>query len=194
MAVFSRRFFTVLRYVLVALGGAWFVSARSDPRENDFVAAEVPEEYAFLYHRDLESSHAELRARLPVERIELERTGCLGSCPVYRVSLSRTGQAVYEGEHHVDRSGRYVGEVYLWYFAQLAYALERIDFEDLDRSYRPSAWVSDRPTFIVTVAFTDGREVQVSDYGSQAPPEFWLLTKAIDAVAEDIEWSRPQRR
>lgn len=148
---------------------------------------EIPPEFEFLY--DPGSSDPQARERLPLDRIQLERTECFGECPVYRLMLSRDGRAAYEGMAHVERMGRYVGEIPLRTFARLVFAVQRISFMDFDEDY--SVRVTDLPSTIITVVESEtGAEHRVRDYGGQAPPEFWMLAETLDAVAARIEWSR----
>lgn len=150
-------------------------------------AFEIPKEYTFLYDWGVGLDDTEsLRRRLPVKRIVLERTPCFGDCPAYRLTLANDGSAIYEGRMFVEREGVFLGELSLEAFAMLAFATERIGFGSLRASY--SAEVTDMPTTIVTVVHSTGLEVRVSDYAYQAPPEFWLLTEALDAAARRIDW------
>lgn len=148
---------------------------------------QVPPTYKFLYQ--IGSTDAEARDRLPFHRIEMERTACLGECPVYRLSLCRDGTAEYRGVAFAEREGRFVGELPLRTFGRLAFAVERISFMGLDEDY--TVRVTDLPSTIITVVESEtGAEHRVRDYGEQAPPEFWMLAETLDAVAARIEWSR----
>ncbi|WP_409977524.1 MULTISPECIES: DUF6438 domain-containing protein [unclassified Bradyrhizobium] len=46
-----------------------------------------------------------LAASSPPETITYHATACLGSCPVYTVSVSSDGKGSYKGESHVAVSG-----------------------------------------------------------------------------------------
>ena len=43
--------------------------------------------------------------------IRLERSGCFGSCPVYDVTLSGTGEVRYEGRKYVKQTGVHISQL-----------------------------------------------------------------------------------
>ncbi len=153
---------------------------------------EVPERYRFLYEWVGEEPDIEaIRDGLPYSEISLQRTACFGSCPVYRVTFGRDGEALYEGFAFTELLGVHEGEVPLGAFARLSHAAERIEFSAMDSLY--SIEVTDLPTVRVTITAADGGAKTVSDYGNQAPPEFLLFVQALDAIADGLEWTeRPE--
>jgi hypothetical protein len=66
----------------------------------------------------------------------LERTGCYGECPVYRLTVSDDGSVVYVGTRWVKVLGRQVYKLPLARVAELQTAFERANFiqlHDYDR-------------------------------------------------------------
>ena len=60
--------------------------------------ATVPPAYAFLYEPAIFQENEErIRSGIPYQRIELIRTPCFGSCPVYSVEFEKDGRASYDG-------------------------------------------------------------------------------------------------
>jgi uncharacterized protein DUF6438 len=88
--------------------------------------AGVPNGFSFLYDLGIRiRPNAAAEAALPFATIMLERTGCMGTCPVYQVTLNVDGTAAFDGIAHVGRIGKFVGRVPLYDFAQLAILAER---------------------------------------------------------------------
>jgi hypothetical protein len=147
----------------------------------------VPKGFSFLYDLGVRTQpNSAARAALPFGSITLKRSGCFGTCPVYRVTLNVDGTAVYEGVAHVGRMGKFVGRVEFYEFAQLALLAERAGFMGLQRRYSGSS--TDDETTSITIRARAGQEKTVDDYGHFGPPELWTLQRAIDGVIESISW------
>lgn len=117
----------------------------------------------------------------------MERTGCYGNCPVYKITLFRNGDALLEAKAFMAQpTGTYKGRVYPRDYARLCLALERFRFANMKGDYR-AGWTDDA-TCIVTATSKDRVKV-VSDYGEVGPVELWTIQAAIDQVRERIQWS-----
>lgn len=113
-----------------------------DPR------AETPEKYHFLFESGLSKDKVlSIRKSLPYSQIEFERTECLGFCPSYITRLRSDGSAEFIGRKFVDRIGRSTAEVYLFEYARLCPALEKIQVEQMHPEYLVA--VSDQASTIL---------------------------------------------
>jgi Domain of unknown function (DUF6438) len=147
----------------------------------------VPSGLSFLYDLGVRlKPNSAAQAAIPFVSITLNRTGCFGTCPVYRVTLNVDGAAEYKGTKHVPRIGTFVGRVRFYDFAQLALLAERAGFMSLRERYAGD-WTDDETTSL-TIRARTGQEKTVEDYGSFGPPELWALQRAIDGVVESITW------
>lgn len=121
-------------------------------------------------------------------RIRLERTGCFGTCPAYRVEIDGSGVVTYTGLGFVDVRGKHQYRISANETASLIEMARDADFWSLRESYR--AGVTDNPTTLVTIVM--GSEVHaVEDYvGVLAgmPRAMKSLQKAIDTAARTNEW------
>ncbi len=61
----------------------------------------------------------------------LERTGCYGECPVYRLTVNSDGSVVYVGTRWVKVLGRQVYNISQAQVAELQAAFERANFSQL---------------------------------------------------------------
>ena len=148
----------------------------------------VPERYKFIYDGHIRNgTEKEVRNGIPCESVTLRRTSCFGNCPSYSVTFNRSGEAVYEGVSHVDMKGIYNGEVGLFDFGRLCYAIERIGFLEMEKDYI-APWTDDSAAIVRVENAGSGQVSEVSDYGRQAHPEFWLLTNTIDSLSKRIDW------
>jgi hypothetical protein len=73
-----------------------------------------------------------------IQRISLEYTGCLGTCPAYKIELHRSGEAHYWGRSYASMLGHYVGVVDTLVFEWLAvHLVEGGFFDSTPRPDRP---------------------------------------------------------
>ena len=116
----------------------------------------------------------------------LERTACMGRCPVYTVTLRRDGSAHYTGEMFAARSGSFTGTIDLESVDRLATLIIKNRFFEFRSLY--SARATDLSSSITRVTLR-GRVVRVRDEGmSSAPPALRAIEEAIDSAADGIVW------
>lgn len=131
-------------------------------------------------------------------RIELERTACLGSCPVYTVALREDGSVRYEGREHVKQSGTATATVSPAAVQGLVDAANTAGFFGLADRYahgEPTCplYTTDSPrTFIAITA--NGRTKRIEhDYGCENGPKALVtLANRIDSVAGSSKWIGPR--
>ncbi len=151
----------------------------------------VPDVYKPLYLGNLPAEKMEaFRAALPYESISLERTPCSDSCPVYRVTLYRSGRAELDAKAFLPKTGEFTGQVDLPTFARLCYALDSSGFKDFQDQYR--ADLTDNEACIITVS-TGKSQKTVTDYGAIGPIQLWTIEQLIDGIRESMDW-KPVRQ
>jgi hypothetical protein len=146
----------------------------------------VPDAYAFLYSRNADVDAA--RKRLPFASISISHKGCFGNCPIYTATLNLDGSANYDGKAAVERKGQFTGLVSLSEFGQLSLLIERSGFLKLASGYGVSG--TDLETVAVTVTRRNGETKMVINYGYAAPPEVWVLERAIAGAVARIRWKQ----
>lgn len=149
---------------------------------------QVPERYRFLEGVAVfdEPSEEQLAA-LPFTRISFERTGCYGTCPVYRVDFHRDGRAELEGREHAPHPGEWQGTLGAHGFGLMSLLLERMPLSVLRDSYA-APWTDDE-TVVLEVELADGSVRSVRDYGRQSPPELQALFALIESHVDRIDWA-----
>jgi hypothetical protein len=169
---------------LVILIAALACSPNTDGRPHSDAP---PEEYAFLSEFGLsEESLNAAMDRLPYDSLTLWRDACFGTCPVYRITFRRTGQAHYIGEEHVSMLGSYSGDLSPFDYARLAYLLDDLDIMAIDTSY--AAPVTDQPTATLTIYRRPTVVRVIRDYGEVGPIRLWAVRQLIDEIGSHIQW------
>jgi hypothetical protein len=123
----------------------------------------------------------------PDASISLQRTSCLGSCPIYTVTIDARGMVTYEGEQFVRVVGRRTAQIDTSIVAGLLARAERIRFFEMRDAYRviqnpdgTATSVTDLPTRFVTVTM-NGRTKRVEDYVA-APDSLAEFEREIDGA------------
>jgi hypothetical protein len=122
-----------------------------------------------------------------VTEISLERTRCLGTCPVDKVILRSDGTATYIGTQFVGRLGTYEGKFRRPDFFALCKLLESRGFYAMKARYDSRA--TDLPS-VVTRVVRDGEEKSVVNYGEAGPVELWGIEMAVRGVVAEVEWKK----
>jgi hypothetical protein len=127
--------------------------------------------------------------------ISLERTPCFGSCPVYTISVSPSGQVTFEGRAHVLQLGTASGQISKQQVDALLVELERAGYFGFASRYDPSEpacgrYVTDLPSAISS-ATLGGRTKRIEhDHGcGEAPGALVVLEKRIDEVLGSERWT-----
>ena len=112
-----------------------------------------------------------------ITEVTLERTGCFGTCPIYRVTLRRDGTLIYEGIRFVSMLGTYKGQAYD--FARLAEFILAQDYFNLKDDY----WIqgTDLPSTITSVVRADKRKTVTNNAGI-GPVGLWGIEMVIDGI------------
>lgn len=121
-----------------------------------------------------------------ITSVTLRRGPCFGMCPVYEVTLAADGAATWSGERFVDRVGSYQGQVDLNDYGRLARFIQRAGFFGWDSEY-VAANITDLPNYDLTVVA--GQTKTVRQYGTDQPPDFWVIAALVDCLAEAVPWT-----
>jgi hypothetical protein len=125
---------------------------------------------------------------LSTVHIALERTGCYGSCPAYRVEVGGDGSVTYRGGAFVDVEGEHRYSVPVDEVAKLVDGMRRSDLWSLNPEYQ--AGVTDSPTYALTFDM-DGQVHRIVDYVGRwvgMPVVVTDFEKEVDRVGRAREW------
>jgi hypothetical protein len=119
--------------------------------------------------------------------VELERHGCFGECPGYRVTLYASGRVEYSGERFVCENGLHTSIIDARAAAKLIADVRDAGFFELHWS--PTDDVSDNPEVFTRLAVGGAVRLIRNYHGDLSAPR--LLRKfedAIDEVAGTDQW------
>ena len=100
-----------------------------------------------------------------IESIEINTSGCFGSCPVQKLKLLKDGRAYYEGLAYTSQIGKSYKKLSKKHFEELAELLNYIDVKHLRNNYQVN-WTDDQTATLI-VTFKDQSKKIIRDYGMQ---------------------------
>ena len=122
--------------------------------------------------------------------VTLQRTGCLGNCPEYQVTVLADGSVQYEGRWYVRAKGVRNKTIPPSTVERLVQSLRDEDFFDWEEK---KTVCLDFPRVNITVTM-DGRHKHVLE-GCNEPGKILALADAVDRTARTKQWvgqaSRP---
>ena len=122
--------------------------------------------------------------------IELQRTACYGTCPVYTLRLYGDGRLAWHGEFFVKQIGEAKGHIPATEAKAILEDARRAGFWALCAEYTVD--VTDQPSALTSLSI-NGQIKKVSAYGATAP--LWLrdLDIRITATTDRYGWAKFSR-
>jgi hypothetical protein len=122
-------------------------------------------------------------------RINLDRTGCFGTCPQYSLEVRGDGSVTYDGSWYAKYCGQWWGTIPESSVRELVSQFRAANYFRLNREY--SVKGTDLPTYTTAIAF-DNVAKCVADYGGTLvgmPADVRKLEDAIDRLAGPEHWT-----
>ena len=116
--------------------------------------------------------------------ITLERTGCFGFCPTYKLVIYGDGRVVYDGKYFVKTKGIRNFQISQVKVKELVDEFYNIDYFSLQDKY--DAPVTDLPTQTTSITI-GGKTKKVVDYYG-APKKLSELENKIDDITNSKSW------
>ena len=137
----------------------------------------------------------ELREKDKFRRITLERTRCLGDCPIYKVTVLDSGKVEWFGEEFVAKKGKHEWEISEEQIRELTLLFAKHDYFSFKEQY-VDIMMTCFPTCITSLEYPDGRFKKVEHYhgDTSSPKELGALENEIDRLIgtkEYIETKEP---
>lgn len=125
-----------------------------------------------------------------ITEIGIERTACLGTCPIYTFIVKSDGTFRYKGTRYVEREGEFAGMIPVWCFHPLAQFIKDSGYMELEDGY--TRMITDNPTTFTTIVMNDKRKT-VSNYANAGPTKLWAIEQLIDDLMAKANWKLSQK-
>jgi hypothetical protein len=120
-----------------------------------------------------------------ITEIGIERTPCLGVCPVYGFTVRSDGTVRYHGEAHVDRLGDWETTIGAYEFHNLANFIAESGYWQMENTFASNVTDGDA---VYTTFVMSGRRKVFRNYASSGPPKLWALQQLIDGLLAGATW------
>ncbi|MBI4854667.1 MAG: hypothetical protein HY819_22945 [Acidobacteria bacterium] len=119
--------------------------------------------------------------------ISLERSGCLGPCPVYKLTIYGSGKVVYRGEKFVKVVGERTTNIEREKIEKLIADFEKSSYFNLEDKYEGGPTDA---TSVVTSITLGNRKKTINNYHASpsSPAILRDLENKIDAIANSGQW------
>ena len=118
------------------------------------------------------------------KKLMIERTACLGQCPVYRAEVTNEGTVHFTGTAWVRREGEHAWKIFQGQIDSLNKLLKEYDYFNIPE-YELKHQVLDAPSCIIRVVMETGQErITVNNSAEGRYPE--KLSEFQDKVDEII--------
>ena len=118
--------------------------------------------------------------------ISMEKTRCMGACPVYKIEIYKDGKVLLDAEENLTLKGRYEARLTDEEVNEFIKAFEEKDFFGFEDSYKSK--MSDLPTTYIAFRH-EGKSKKIMDYYN-APEELKELEKKVASLVDDLDWKK----
>jgi len=133
-----------------------------------------------------------------ITEIEFETSGCFGTCPVFKLTLSQNQKSEFKAiaynfndewrRDSNDDEGNFRTILKEENWNELVEILNYIDFENLEESYTVN-WTDDQ-TAILKIHYDNGKTKTIRDYGLIGTFGLSILYKKLFEIRKDQEWKK----
>lgn len=113
------------------------------------------------------------------------RTPCFGMCPVFELTLHKSGKAVYQGKNFTDRIGLYQSQWPDAALQRIQFLADSIGYFGFDEKY-DNDHVTDLPSIYTSILHNGMLKSVANRY--KGPRQIQVLYKELDALIETAAW------
>jgi Domain of unknown function (DUF6438) len=133
-----------------------------------------------------------------IEKIEFYTDGCFGTCPMYQLTLNKTGTSYFIARHYnfSDEIGKDYNKEEGFFkchinkndYVSLEKLLNYINAEKLNKYYQVLG--TDQPTGFLKITYNNGKTKKVGDYGKVGTYGLMQLYNLMDEIRFNQKWEK----
>lgn len=120
------------------------------------------------------------------KQVEMSKSPCFGSCPVFTLTIYEGGMASYEGKRFTDRMGLHTKRLSDDQYWEIVDAFEEANVWRFQNAYK--AQIPDLPTVTITY-HKDGNSKQIKGKDGR-PAKVMELEQLLDGIANSGGWEQ----
>jgi hypothetical protein len=119
------------------------------------------------------------------DKIIVSSSGCYGICPISDVCIDQQGNVIFSGQFYNTKNGLYTSIIDRKQYLEIESNFKKSNIAQLHNNYS-SDW-SDEETVFVTFIKNNKIIKTISDYGRQAPAEFYWAYMPVQYLYQHLE-------
>ncbi|KOS08388.1 hypothetical protein AM493_16470 [Flavobacterium akiainvivens] len=132
-----------------------------------------------------------------IEEIEYATTGCMGECPIFKLSMEQNSKATFKAEYYNYTkpwqqgellNGTYKTTLKEADYTQIKTLLNYLDFPHLQDNYNVS-WTDDQSA-VLKITYNGGKVKTITDYGVQGTYGLRYLHRILYALRLNQDWNQ----
>ncbi|MBO0938598.1 hypothetical protein J2I47_18745 [Fibrella sp. HMF5335] len=121
-----------------------------------------------------------------IRSITYQATGCLGSCPTFKLIINQDRSAYYDASYYSKKEGKFKTTLDAVKLKEIHDLVNYIDFAHLNDNYEIRA--TDHATSTTTINYANGQIKRIVDYGQLGTYGLTALYKKLFALTESQVW------
>jgi len=124
--------------------------------------------------------------QVEISQIDFNADACLGTCPIFTMTILDDGTAVYDAKMYNNQKGHLKTIIQKNQLDSLKTLIQLSDFFSLKDKY--SAMMTDHPTYTLTIKEKNGRIKTIEDYGPNGPDKLDKIYDLIFSLRDSQSW------
>lgn len=128
-------------------------------------------------------------ASTPILMIDMQKTGCSGKCPVFKIEIYSNGKIWYTGEKYADMRGKYESQLDNFTYKMLFERAKRINFFQLANQYPEiDTIIQELPNTITFVKLGSFEKRIMNNH--DAPIELVAYEQFLQSLVDVLDWKK----
>jgi Domain of unknown function (DUF6438) len=121
--------------------------------------------------------------------VDLQKTGCRGKCPVFKIEVFSNGKVLYTGDKYADMKGKYESQLDNFTYKMLFDRAKRINFFQLPTQFpENSELIKELPNTMTFVKLGNLEKRVMNNH--DAPIELHEYELFLQSLVDVLEWKR----
>jgi Domain of unknown function (DUF6438) len=121
--------------------------------------------------------------------VDLQKTGCTGKCPVFKIEIFSNGKISYIGEKYADMKGRYESQLDNFTYKMLFDRAKHIHFFQLANQYpENNELIKELPNTMTFIKLGNFEKRIINNH--DAPIELQEYEQFLQSLVDVLEWKR----
>jgi hypothetical protein len=141
---------------------------------------------AFILDNASLTNFLQEKTDVKISEIRFSTSGCLGTCPVYRITIDSNRHAEYEAVRYCDTIGVFTAVLDKAVYDSLIKTIIASRFQSQKSLYEVA--LTDDETSILEIKYNDTKVKRIEDNGMQGTPELKVVYNKLETLRTNVKW------